>query len=452
MRRRFALIGLTLLLVPALAAAQSTQLLESLYRSQLQLTNPSAALQKKIESERLRLKQQSSEELQEKIEKIIEEQPEDGSASATDLESGIVRLLENEKGGVTVDLDLLKEEEQSYYIENRTGTGSDVYRTTRTHSELLAQRAYLEERDSSLNELLTLHKDRLSKLEDQNAWEQYSAAFTIGWFLLVIVAVIVIERTIRTSIIARIEQRNRRYFFTKVFAGCVYVILGLWLFMQLSSRFPGFGTSLAIVGAGIAVGLQDVIKDVLGWAVILQKRMFSLGQRVSIGQYTGDVTDISLMRTTLMEVQNSQYPDLARSGQMLQIPNGMVLREPVLNYNAISDFHSAELILTLSVKSDWQKAETILREILDEQTSEFTDRARRQTHSRTHHFYRSFEPSGDHVFMRLTDKGITFMLRFLVPVGQRLSVSSAITRRILERFSKEKDISIVTEPTVVQTS
>ena len=66
----------------------------------------------------------------------------------------------------------------------------------------------------------------------------------------------------------------------------------MWLLSKLVSDHPNVIASLAIVGAGIAVALQDIVKDIVGWIIVLQRRLYTLGDRVSIGNHTGDVIEI----------------------------------------------------------------------------------------------------------------------------------------------------------------
>jgi small-conductance mechanosensitive channel len=57
-----------------------------------------------------------------------------------------------------------------------------------------------------------------------------------------------------------------------------------------------------------------------------------VGDRVQLGDSGGDVIDIGLLRTTLMETGNWVNRD-SYNGRIVRIPNSAVLKESVFNYS-----------------------------------------------------------------------------------------------------------------------
>lgn len=57
-----------------------------------------------------------------------------------------------------------------------------------------------------------------------------------------------------------------------------------------------------VVGAGVAFALQEVIASFAGWVAISLGQFYKTGDRVQLGGIMGDVIDIRLLRTTLMEI------------------------------------------------------------------------------------------------------------------------------------------------------
>ena len=56
-----------------------------------------------------------------------------------------------------------------------------------------------------------------------------------------------------------------------------------------------------MAGAGIAFALQEVIASIAGWVAMSFGRFYKIGDRVQLGGIKGDVIDIELLRTTIME-------------------------------------------------------------------------------------------------------------------------------------------------------
>jgi small-conductance mechanosensitive channel len=351
--------------------------------------------------------------------------------------------MEEQVRGLNVDVDLLSEEEQTYYSPT-SGTGStDALRLTTSHGQLLAKKAILEERINALDAGLALQYDRLNKLNRTQWMEQFSFFFGFLSYGVIIVGVILADRMIRRRLVKRVKEKNRRYLIAKIVTASLYSVTTLWLLSRLVSDHPNVLASLAIIGAGIAVALQDIVRDVVGWIIVLQRRLYTLGDRVAIGQFTGDVIDIGPLRTTMLEVSaNGMYNAHERTGKTLNLPNSLVLRDSVLNYNTTSDFMGVEMQITVTYGSDWKQAEKILLEALNAEVGPFTEQAQKQQRRRTALFYTMWEVGEPEVHVDLVDSGIKFTLKFIVPIGHRRIVVTNLSKTILDKFGPTSGISI----------
>jgi small-conductance mechanosensitive channel len=431
--------------------------LTSLYRSLLKYPNDEY-IQKRITDERSRIKAAIEKDIRKLSEPSKESvPPADGQElpSAIEQQRTVVTGLEERLKERKVNVDLLLSEEQKYYGETpapETSEGEE-FRLAKTHEELLAKVAIDEERISVLESVLSLEKERLSKLNRDQWLVQFGDIIRILTWIGILVGIIVLERTIRSIIAHRIPEPEKRYVATKLFTTATYTIVTVWVLTTIVAENPGILTSLAIVGAGLAVALQDVVKDVVGWIMILQKRLFTIGDRISVGPYTGDVVDVTLLRTTMLEVHSSTDAAVQeRTGRTLIMPNAAVLTHDVVNFNQTSDYIKAEMGFTLTLDSNWQKAEKILRTIVEHVTGTYTNAARRQYDVRTRTLFVKQEPSGAQMYMDIAGDGIAVRLRFTIPIGLRREIITELTQDILTRFAKEKDISLAYRTSMVYSS
>jgi small-conductance mechanosensitive channel len=423
--------------------------LVNLYTLQLQ-GSKDPSLARRIETERNRVRGA----LDDQVNDLINALSRSATGSELNVSSliaqqrTVVAALTTRRDGTVADLDLLDKEKVFYLDGALSGSGAtDIGRITSSEADLLARKAVFEEQQKSLDFFLSLENDRLGKLQWQQRLQQFSTLITILRYLILFMIVVAGERIIRLKFLTRIHSQNARYVAMKLFTGFVYAIALLWIVVQVSAQYPGILTSVAILGAGVAIALQDVFKDIVGWVVIVQKRLYALGHRVTIGAYTGDVVDISLLSTTLLEVANTVAPETARGGQVLSIPNAAVLTQPVLNYSTKSDYVDAELNLTFTFDSDIALLEEMLRSILNEETQQYTERARRQTVGRLKQFYTSHEPQGSRVYFEAAGTGIRAALRFPVPIGERRIVTTRLLKRILiEVAAISPKVNIAADP------
>lgn len=442
-------IGLCIWTYPALAqdasSAMSESILHTLYEENLK--NPeSTYIQKRIQEERVAIRGSIEAELQ----KTVEVPPEEQEINATNVpkalerQKTIVTVLQERLQERKIDLELLVAEEGAFYLQptGQTGALLPAYRLTTTHAELLTKKAILEERVSLLESFLSQQQQRLDKLETEQLLLQFALFISIGKYLLILFCIWFIERTIRNTLLRRIHNPDRRYTVTKLISSITYILTAIWIVATVFAKYPSLVTSLAIVGAGLAIAFQDIVKDILGWALILQHRLFSTGDRITIGTYTGEVVDIGVLRTRVLEVGLPPHGVLEHTGKILSVPNALVLTLPITNHSATSDFVNAEMHITVTYESNWKKAHTLLHEIVTIETGAYTEHERTQQRERTRMMYIHRQISGPEVYMDLAADGVEFILRFSVPIGERRIIVSTLSKKILERFEQEGDIAL----------
>ena len=142
-----------------------------------------------------------------------------------------------------------------------------------------------------------------------------------------------------------------------VFSG--YVAILVFLTILFEDRLGRFSLHLGVAGAGVAVALQDVIASIAGAFSIGFARLYTVGDRVQLGDSRGDVIDIGLLRTTLMETGNWVNRD-SYNGRIVRIPNSVVLKESVFNYSQGFQFIWDEIRVVFSIRSDCQLAREVL--------------------------------------------------------------------------------------------
>ena len=183
-----------------------------------------------------------------------------------------------------------------------------------------------------------------------------SVAAVIG-----ILAIYLTFRVLEQTLPRHFSKADARYRARKLIVFCGYVTILLFLAVLFEDRLGRLSFTLGIAGAGLAVALQDVIASIAGAFSIGFSSLYAVGDRVQIGDTRGDVIDIGLLRTSLMETGNWVNTDLY-NGRIVRIPNNTVLKASVFNYSQGFRFIWDEIKVVLSTASDCQFArETFLR-------------------------------------------------------------------------------------------
>lgn len=197
------------------------------------------------------------------------------------------------------------------------------------------------------------------------------------------------------------------------------------------------------IAAGVAISLQDVFKNFAGSIIIFTSRLYHVGNRIEIDGRYGDVIDIGLLYTTMLEIKEWVAGDQA-TGRIIMVPNSVVLSKNINNYTKDHHFLWDEVSIRVTYKSDWQKAMKIMTEIAAKETATFSELARKSISRLEQRYYVSDRTMSPSVYLNPADNWIILTLRYVVEVRERREVNSNLLYKIVEQFQKEKNIEIAT--------
>lgn len=203
-----------------------------------------------------------------------------------------------------------------------------------------------------------------------------------------------------------------------------------------------FATIIGILGAGVAFASQEVIGSFAGYLNIITGNIFRIGDRIRIGSVVGDVLDISLLRTTVMEigewVKDDQY-----TGRIVSLANRIVFSDPVFNYTQYSGFLWDEIMIPVTYNTNWRRAVEIMLKKAHELTASFHADARAELEEMIKKYPSlhsvTVEPS---LYIAMTDNWIALTLRYIVAVRDRRAVKGQLHRELLKCFNDESDITV----------
>ena len=164
-----------------------------------------------------------------------------------------------------------------------------------------------------------------------------------------------VMKVLKLRIAGPIKSTDNRYRTRKLLDFTGYFLMILMITVVFSDKLGGLTVALGVAGAGIAFALQEVIASVAGWLAILFAGFYKTGDRVQLGGIKGDVIDVNVLRTTLMETGQWVDGDLY-NGRIVRIANSFVFKEPVFNYSGDFPFLWDEIKIPVQFGSNYEKA------------------------------------------------------------------------------------------------
>ncbi len=221
-----------------------------------------------------------------------------------------------------------------------------------------------------------------------------------------------------------------------------YIIWPLAFLVVGRIWFAGFqavSTYLGLLSAGLAIALQSPLINLAGWAFILWRQPFRVGDRIQIADHSGDVIDQRIFMFSLLEIGNWVDADQS-TGRVLHVPNGKIFTEVLANYGQGFQYIWNELPVLLTFESNWRKGKELLEDVISGHNLSISDAAQEQLRESAKKymiFYRTLTPV---VYTSVRDCGVLLTIRYLCDPRQRRGSEQDIWEAILDIFASHDDI------------
>ncbi len=258
--------------------------------------------------------------------------------------------------------------------------------------------------------------------------------------LILVVGVLVIGvliRLLKRVVVSRIAEADARYRARKLVSFVGYAAVVLFILALFHEQLGAVAVGLGVAGAGIAFALQEVIASVAGWLAVSFGGFYKTGDRIQLGGIKGDVIDIGILRTTVMEIGDwitgDQY-----SGRVVRIANSFVFKEPVFNYSGDFPFLWDEIKIPVKYGSDHKMAREILERVAADVSGEFVPHARKAWRGVVRKYLVEDARVEPMVLMTANDNWLEFTVRYVVDFKRRRTTKTTLFEKILDEFAATK--------------
>jgi len=259
-----------------------------------------------------------------------------------------------------------------------------------------------------------------------------ATAIVIG--LLVIMRFMVLRIGSRNIDDKFVRLRYKRGVSYAFFFIAVILLLPIWL-----PSIRNIATFLGIFGAGFLIVTREIWVSMGGWLYIMVRRPYVIGDRVQIGAISGDVIDIRLMETSIMEILGNEG-SLA-TGRIVFFPNAKIFTEVVATQNQKISHISQELQFRLAPSSNWEKAVEIL-ESLAKDHHKIAIEAKQQLAADDHETDFLAGYRDPRVLVEISGNEILLKLQFMAPTGQVVHMTDRIWRGFLAALKTNPEIRL----------
>jgi small-conductance mechanosensitive channel len=259
----------------------------------------------------------------------------------------------------------------------------------------------------------------------------------LGKCVAAVVGILFIQGTFRVleqTLPRHFGRADARYKVRKFLVFSGYLSILLFLAILFEDRLGRLSFAIGVVGAGVAVALQDVVASIAGAFSIGFSKLYAVGDRVQIGDTQGDVIDIGLLRTTMMETGNWVSRDLY-NGRIARIPNSTVLRGSVFNYSQGFRFVWDEIHVLFKITSDCQLAKAMLLRAANEAIGEYLVEAQSSWKVMSDNYQSVNPPLEPTVALVVNAGSLEFTVSYVVDYTKRTARKDQLFTKIVEEVA-----------------
>jgi small-conductance mechanosensitive channel len=316
-----------------------------------------------------------------------------------------------------------------------TEARSKVARMTQMHA--LAQiHSIIDDRVQTQKQLGIVYGQWLDQVKRQHGIVTHFILQSVAFIAFLLLCSALITAGARKLIDRlKIDRRTMHTLRTIVTLGLqlITVLLVLLAIFGVPSQMP---TILGLATAGLTVVFQDFILAFFGWFVLMGKNGIRVGDWVEINGVGGEVVEIGLFRTSLLETGNwtgQGHP----TGRRVNFINNFAITGQYFNFSTSGQWLWDEIKLNIpSGPRSYQVIEAIHTAVKKETTQDAKLAEAEWQHATRQHGLSSFtaEPTID---MRPASSGIDIIVRYVTRAGDRFSMRNRLFQDVMNLLQEE---------------
>jgi small-conductance mechanosensitive channel/predicted nucleic acid-binding Zn-ribbon protein len=235
----------------------------------------------------------------------------------------------------------------------------------------------LDQRIADQKQLAGIYGQWSALITQQSHALLHTLLFNALIVILVLIAMLVLDRWLQHLL--NNPKLDRRQVETlrslaRVTLRVVAVVVILLILVGMPTQF---GTMIGIVGAGLTVALKDFIVAFFGWLILMGRNGIRLGDWVEINGVSGEVVELGMFHTVLMETGNWSDPGQP-TGRRVTFTNSFAIEKHYFNFSTSGQWLWDELQVVVPAGRDPYTVVDALTKQVAEATAESARQAEQE--------------------------------------------------------------------------
>lgn len=257
-----------------------------------------------------------------------------------------------------------------------------------------------------------------------------SLALIFGVLLLAVIVESVGRRSVRNPK-DRHRAHQQRFLVSLVVRVVAVVAVGLIVFGPPSQ----LSTVIGLATAGLTVVLKDFVVAFIGWFVLMGRNGVRIGDWVEIHGVSGEVIEIGLFKTSLLEM-GTGHP----TGRRVSFMNGYAFEGQWFNFSTAGQWLWDELAVSVPAGIDPYATAQRIREVVERETEESVQLAEQDWARITQQYGTREFSAKPAINLRPGLQGLEVQVRYITRGPDRYEVKSRLFKEIVELMRKSPTV------------
>jgi len=313
-------------------------------------------------------------------------------------------------------------------LRGRVAEMAEVHALAQIHS-------ILDDRIETQKQLADVYGRWQQQVELQHRIVSHLILQSLAWIAFLALMAGLLTMGIRSMLQRSVTDRRRLHTLETIASlgvQAVTLLLVLLVIFGAPSQVP---TILGLATAGITLVFQDFILAFFGWFVLMGKHGIRVGDWVEINGVGGEVVEIGLFRTTMLETGN--WTDKGHpTGRRVTFINNFAITGQYFNFSTSGQWMWDEITVNIPPGENTNKTIEAIHAAVAKETEKDADLAEEEWKRETKqqsvgHF--SAAPSID---MRPASSGLDIIVRYVTRAGDRFELRNKLYQTVIDLLRK----------------
>ncbi|HXC95250.1 MAG TPA: mechanosensitive ion channel domain-containing protein [Edaphobacter sp.] len=356
------------------------------------------------------------------------------SQAKTDTDADVARLTklhdDFEKQAAAATTAVNSTDAQSDATKNR------VARMTQAHS-LAQMHNIVEDQLETQTQLSAVYTKWLAQLQIQHGIVAHLALESFAWIAFILLCSALLSAGVRTLLERTAMDRRRRHTLRTIATLTIQIITLALILLILFGAPSQTPTILGLGAAGLTVVFQDFILAFFGWFILMGKNGIRVGDWVEINGVGGEVIEIGLFRTALLETGN--WTDKGHpTGRRVTFINNFAITGQYFNFSTTGQWMWDEITVNIPPGIDSGKTIEAIHNTVTRETEKDASQAEHEWKSGAHTDGLTQFKATPSVDMRPAASGVDIVVRYVTRANDRFEMRNRLYQTVIDLLHKNE--------------